>query len=91
MDLQKNEKGAGWDYNKALYHYSMHNEALGLKHLKKAVRKNKYIKDLLLNEYEFNPNRTLSPIETEAVEYWAASEWIWQITDGALEWMFYNS
>ena len=91
LDLQKNEKGAGWDYNRALYYYSINNESLALMHLKNAVRKNKYIKDLLLNDYEFNPDRNLSPIETEAVEYWAASEWIWQVTDEALEWMFYNS
>lgn len=91
LDLQKNEKGAAWDYNKALYHYSMHNEALALKHLKKAVRKNKYIKGLLLNDYELDLDKNLSPIEQEAVQYWANCEWIWKITDGALEWMFYNA
>lgn len=91
LDLQKKEKGAAWDYNKALYHYSMHNEALGLKHLKKAVRKNKYIKGLLLNDYELDLDKNLSPIEQEAVQYWANCEWIWKITDGALEWMFYNA
>lgn len=90
LDLQKNEKGAGWDYNRALYYYSINNEPLALKYLKDAVRKNKYIKDLLLNEYEPNADRELSTIEIEAVEYWAASEWIWQVTDEALEWMFYN-
>lgn len=51
----------------------------------------KYIKDLLLNDYESNTDRDLSPIETEAVEYWITSQWIWQVTDEALEWMFYNS
>lgn len=91
LDLQKNEKGAGWDYNRALYYFSMNDETLALKYLKDGVRKNKYIKTLLVNNDEFDLNRNLSPIEIEAVEYWAASEWIWKVTDEALEWMFYNA
>lgn len=69
----------------------MNDETLALKYLKDGVRKNKYIKTLLVNNDEFDLNRNLSPIEIEAVEYWAASEWIWKVTDEALEWMFYNA
>ena len=88
LDLQKKEKSAAWDYNRALYYFHLENYALALKHLKKGFRKNKYIKDMLLNNYKLDLNRCLTEKENEAVNYYKTSSWIWILTDGALEWLF---
>ncbi|MGN1032957.1 MAG: DUF6398 domain-containing protein [Intestinibacter sp.] len=88
LDLQKKEKSAVWDYNRALYYFHLENYALALKYLKKGFRKNKYIKDMLLNNYKLDLNRCSTAIENEAVNYYKTSSWIWILTDGALEWLF---
>ena len=90
LELYKQEINAMWDYNRALYYYYMNNELMAIKYLKEALRKNKIISDLLLNDISFTIHDTLSPLELEAFSYYLNAKWIWSRTEDALEWLFYT-
>ena len=84
------DKDAMWEYNSAIYNYSIGNELMAFKHLKEGIRKNRKISEILLDEIRPDLRCDLSPLEIEAVDYYVTSEWIWRQTEGVLEWMFYK-
>lgn len=90
IESLEKENNAMWEYNRALFNYSNNNEVMAIKYLKEALRKNKMIYDILLDNIHINPHADLSPLEKEAFEYYMCSKWIWVQTNEALEWMFYK-
>ncbi|MEG0857734.1 MAG: hypothetical protein RSG52_14795, partial [Terrisporobacter sp.] len=90
IESLEKENNAMWEYNRALFNYSNNNEVMAIKYLKEALRKNKMIYDILLDNIHINPHVDLSPLEKEAFEYYMCSKWIWVQTNEALEWMFYK-